>query len=51
VFANLTAMQRIWIVWRQARATSAPVAAIKPAEGSRKRADDLEVRPGPEPVG
>jgi len=51
VFANLTAVQRILIVWRQARAVTAAVATPKPVEGARPRGDEREVRPGPEPVG
>jgi CDP-diacylglycerol--glycerol-3-phosphate 3-phosphatidyltransferase len=51
VFANLTAVQRIWIVWRQSRAATILAASSRAAEASRKRVDDREVRPGPELVG
>jgi CDP-diacylglycerol--glycerol-3-phosphate 3-phosphatidyltransferase len=65
VFTNLTAVQRVWIVWRQSRAllreadtagsATLPVPAT-PAPVSEARASvepriEREVRPGPEPAG
>ncbi|MEA2682140.1 MAG: CDP-diacylglycerol---glycerol-3-phosphate 3-phosphatidyltransferase [Chloroflexota bacterium] len=62
VFSNLTALQRMWIVWRQSRALLALAAAdstppdapavAPPAQSQvEPRAVDREVRPGPEPAG
>jgi CDP-diacylglycerol--glycerol-3-phosphate 3-phosphatidyltransferase len=44
VFSNLTAVQRVWIVWRQSRAQ------VREAEAAAE-ARPPEVRPGPEPAG
>lgn len=46
VFTNITAVQRIWIVWRQSRVPQEPL----PQE-ALPQAVDREVRRGPEPVG
>ena len=63
VFANLTAVQRIFIVWRQSQAQrrteeaqlQAPVAPPNAPEGrvtpAESRPVEREVRPGPEPAG
>lgn len=65
VFTNLTAVQRVWIVWRQSRAQmrgtdreagAADVvseATLTPASVTPASADPRpkEVRPGPEPAG
>ncbi|MDQ6748590.1 MAG: CDP-alcohol phosphatidyltransferase family protein [Candidatus Dormibacteraeota bacterium] len=62
VFTNLTALQRVWIVWRQSQAgaradletggaavTAPPVAPGPPAPGEARAA--VDGRPGPEPAG
>jgi CDP-diacylglycerol---glycerol-3-phosphate 3-phosphatidyltransferase len=50
VFTNFTAVQRVWIVWRQSRQVSDPDRSVPP-EPVRAKTEDLEVRPGPEPAG
>ena len=61
VFTNLTAIQRVWFVWRQSHRRGGPSEATSDAaegqpsaglapEGSRQK-EELEVRPGPEPAG
>jgi CDP-diacylglycerol--glycerol-3-phosphate 3-phosphatidyltransferase len=50
VFTNVTVIQRVWTVWRQSRQASEPERP-KPPEPARAKAEDLEVRPGPEPAG
>lgn len=56
VFTNLTALQRMFIVWRQSRDQMPPVtvslaSAPLPAAGEVGRPEPREVRPGPEPAG
>jgi CDP-diacylglycerol--glycerol-3-phosphate 3-phosphatidyltransferase len=59
VFTNFTAAQRVWIVWRQARASmdppEAPLAAIPPVVSASQAAitgpAEREPRRGPEPAG
>jgi len=56
VFTNLTAVQRMLIVWRQSRAQLEPGVEIPaptpgPPAGEVVRQDPREVRPGPEPAG
>jgi CDP-diacylglycerol--glycerol-3-phosphate 3-phosphatidyltransferase len=50
VFTNFTAVQRVWSVWRQSRQI---VEAERPTSSElvRPKAEDIEVRPGPEPAG
>ncbi len=50
IFTNFTAIQRVWIVWRQSRQTIEADRPVPP-EPVRAKAEDLEVRPGPEPAG
>jgi CDP-diacylglycerol--glycerol-3-phosphate 3-phosphatidyltransferase len=52
LFTNLTAFQRVWIVWRQTRPVAASTlrAEVRPAPPETPRAEEREVRPGPEPV-
>jgi CDP-diacylglycerol--glycerol-3-phosphate 3-phosphatidyltransferase len=45
VFTNLTAIQRMWIVWRQSRATA------EGAEATPSSISTADTRPGPEPAG
>lgn len=54
VFTNVTAIQRVWTVWRQSRvATEVAEAdrAAPPPEPVRTKSEEIEVRPGPEPAG
>jgi hypothetical protein len=60
IFTNFTAIQRVWIVWRQSRqALEADRAEADrpeadrpvPPEPVRAKVEDIEVRPGPEPAG
>jgi CDP-diacylglycerol--glycerol-3-phosphate 3-phosphatidyltransferase len=50
IFTNFTAIQRVWIVWRQSREN---IEADRPAtiEPVRTKAEEIEVRPEPEPAG
>jgi len=41
IFTNLTALQRVWVVWRQSRVADRP----------RPKDEEREVMPGPEPAG
>ena len=50
VLTNVTVIQRVWTVWRQSRLASEPERAAPP-EPVRAKAEDIEVRPGPEPAG
>ncbi len=50
IFTIFTAIQRVWIVWRQSRQTIEADRPVPP-EPVRAKAEDLEVRPGPEPAG
>jgi hypothetical protein len=45
IFTNLTAVQRVWIVWRQARAAMRPSPPVETARVTEER----EVLAGPEP--
>jgi len=58
VFTNFTAIQRVWIVWRQSRAAIEPerspqtqLERTPPPEPVRSKGEEIEVRPGPEPAG
>ena len=56
IFTNLTAVQRMFIVWRQSRDQRPPAIAgsvVTPASGvvEAARPESREVRPGPEPAG
>ncbi len=59
VFTNFTAIQRVWIVWRQSRAAIEPERQVQPElertplppEPVRAKGEEIEVRPGPEPAG
>jgi CDP-diacylglycerol--glycerol-3-phosphate 3-phosphatidyltransferase len=55
VFTNFTAIQRVWIVWRQSRqaleADRPEADRPVPPEPVRAKVEDIEVRPGPEPAG
>jgi CDP-diacylglycerol--glycerol-3-phosphate 3-phosphatidyltransferase len=50
VFTNFTAVQRVWSVWRQSRQI-VEAERPTPSEPVRPKAEDIEVRPGPEPAG
>jgi CDP-diacylglycerol--glycerol-3-phosphate 3-phosphatidyltransferase len=50
IFTNFTAVQRVWIVWRQSRRTMEADRPVPP-EPIRAKAEEIEVRPGPEPAG